>query len=74
MANESIHKNPQDMTKEICARLEEQVADISHNMSFLVVALANKLEPFRKIGGSNSKIRSDGQLRDNEDPKRESRK
>jgi hypothetical protein len=53
-------------------RLEEKVTDISHNMSLLMVALARNLRPFREVGGSNSEIRSDGKLGDNEDPKKES--
>jgi hypothetical protein len=53
-------------------RLEEKVVDISHNMSLLMVALASKLRPFREVGGSNSEIRSDGKLGDNEDPEKES--
>jgi len=39
-------------------------------MALLMEALANKLRPFGEFGGSNSKIRSEGKMGDNEDPKK----
>jgi hypothetical protein len=54
--------------------LEEKVVDISHNMSLFMVALEINLKPFKEVGGSKSKIGSDGKLGDNEDPKKESQK
>jgi hypothetical protein len=74
MVDEFVHNNPQDLVEEIFVRLEEKVTDISHNMSLLMVALASNLRPFREVGGSNSEIISEGKLRDNEDPEKESRK
>jgi hypothetical protein len=44
MVDESIHNNPQDPVEEIFVRLEEKVIDISHNMTLLMVALANKYQ------------------------------
>jgi len=55
-------------------RLEEQVTDISRNISILMVALASNLRSFREFGRSNSEIGSNGKSRDNEDPENESRK
>jgi hypothetical protein len=55
-------------------RLEEQVVDITRNMTLLMVALTNKLGLFREVGSSKLEIRSEGKPRDNEDPKKESRK
>jgi hypothetical protein len=52
--------------------LEEQVTNISHNMSLLMVALESKLGLLREFGDSNSEIILDGKPRDNEDPKKES--
>jgi hypothetical protein len=46
--------------------------DISHNMNLLMVALASKLRPFRDDGGSNSEIRLEGKLGDQEDSGKES--
>jgi hypothetical protein len=44
----------------------------SHNMNLLMVALARKLRPFGDDGGSNSEIRSEGKLGDQEDLGKES--
>ena len=55
-------------------RLEEQVVEISHNMSLIMVALANKLGRTREVGVSNSEIRLEGKLGENEDVEKESRK
>jgi hypothetical protein len=74
MVDEFFHKNPPDLPKEIFVRLEEKVDDISHNMTLCMVALSNKLIPFEEVRGSNSKIRSEGKLRDNEDQEKELRK
>jgi hypothetical protein len=43
-------------------------------MNLLMVALARKIRSFGEVGGSNSNIVSEGKSRDNEDPKKESRK
>jgi hypothetical protein len=55
-------------------RLEEQVVDIFRNMTLLVAALTNKLESFGEVGGSNSKIGSEGKPRNNKNLEKESRK
>jgi hypothetical protein len=39
-----------------------------------VEALMNNLKSLREVGGSNSKYGSNEKLRDNEDPKKESKK
>jgi hypothetical protein len=67
MADESVYNKPRDPIERF-ARMEEQVVDISCNMSLLMAALASKLIPFREVGGLNSEIGSNGKLRDNEDP------
>jgi hypothetical protein len=74
MEDESIHDNPQYPTEERLARLEEKVTDLSRNMSLLMEDLENKMRPFKEVGGSKSKIRSNGKLGDNEDIDKESRK
>jgi len=57
MTEESVHNNPRDPTKERFMRLEEKVANISHNMSLLMEALEIKLIPFVEVGGLNLVIR-----------------
>jgi hypothetical protein len=57
MTNDYVHKNPQYLT-EIFARY--------CNMFLLMVAITRKLKLFKKVGGSNSEIRSDEKSRDNE--------
>jgi hypothetical protein len=74
MADESVHNNPQYLAEERFARLEDQVVDISHNMSLLIMALANKFGLFREVGGLNLEIGSDEKWGDNEDPEKESQK
>jgi hypothetical protein len=59
MEDESIHNNPWDEAKDIFSKLEEQVVDISHNMTSLMENLENKFGPFGKVGGSNLEFRSD---------------
>jgi hypothetical protein len=54
--------------------MEEKVIDISCNMAFLMVALVNKFGPFRDVGNSNSEVGLGEKLRDNKDPKKDSRK
>jgi hypothetical protein len=54
MVDESINNNPQDPREEGFVRLEEQVTDISHNMSLLMATLASKLRLIREVGDSNS--------------------
>jgi hypothetical protein len=53
--------------------LEEQVVDISHNMSHMAT-LARNLRPFKEAIGSNSYIKSKGKMGDNEDLEKDSRK
>jgi hypothetical protein len=50
-------------------RLEEKVANISHNMALLMMYLESKSEPFGEFGGSKSEIRSEVKSGENEDPK-----
>jgi hypothetical protein len=72
MADEFVHNNPQDLPEEIFESLEAHVVDINRNMNLLMEALENKLESLEEVGGSNSKIRSEGKLGDSEDPEKES--
>jgi hypothetical protein len=67
MANESIHKNPQDLVEERFMRMEDQVVDISHNISLLTAALERNLKPFGEVAGSNSETILDEKLGDNKD-------
>jgi hypothetical protein len=46
MVDDFVHNNPLDLAEEIFFRLEDQFTDISHNMTLLMVVLANKLRPF----------------------------
>jgi len=46
MAYDSSCNNRQDEVEERCSTLEEQVVDISHNMTLLMMDLANKFEDF----------------------------
>jgi hypothetical protein len=41
-------------------------------MNLLMEALTSKLESYREVGGSNSKIGLEGKSRDNEDLEKES--
>jgi hypothetical protein len=43
-------------------------------MNLLMADIARKFEQFRDDGGSNSKIRSEGKLGDQEDPGKDSQK
>jgi hypothetical protein len=58
MIDEPIYNNPLDAAEDIFVRLEEKFVDISHNISLLMAALANKFESFKEFGGSNSKLES----------------
>ena len=73
MANESIHKNPQDLAEEIFVRMKEKFTNISRNMSVLMEALASKLVLFGEVGGLNSEIRIDEKLGVMKTPKRSHR-
>jgi hypothetical protein len=53
MVDESVHKNLRDPPKEIFARMEEKVLDISHNIPLLMVAPTSKLRIFKEVGDSN---------------------
>jgi hypothetical protein len=74
MEDESNCNNPLDETEEIFSKLEEQVVDVSHNMTLLVVALENKFGLLGDVGGFNSEVGLDKKSRDNEDPKKELKK
>jgi len=74
MVDESVNNNLRDTAKERFVRLEEKVSDIFCNMSLLMETLSRKFKPFREVGGSKSMIGSEGKMRDNEDPKKESMK
>jgi hypothetical protein len=58
-----------DVAEKRFARLEEKVIDISRNMALLMVALENKFEPFREVGGSNSDVGLEEKMGDSEYPK-----
>jgi hypothetical protein len=58
--------------RDLC--LEEQVVDISRDISILMVNPTRNLRPFKEFEGSNLEIESYGKLRDNEDLKKDSRK
>jgi hypothetical protein len=62
MVNESIHKNPQGPIEERFLRMEEQVVNIYHNMSLLMVTLTSKIIQFEEVGGSKYEIISKGKL------------
>jgi hypothetical protein len=54
MDDKSVHNNPRYPTEEIFVRMEEQVVDISHNMSLLMATLERNVRPYGEVGGSNS--------------------
>jgi hypothetical protein len=54
MEDDFSHRNPHDEVIERFMKLEEQVVDISHNMSPLMVALENKFGIFGEVGSSKS--------------------
>jgi len=62
--DESIHNNPQDIEEERFARMEDQVIDISRNMSLLIEDISRNIKPFGDIGGCNSEIRLEGKTRE----------
>jgi hypothetical protein len=74
MADKYAHNNPQDPVKGRFVKMEEQVPSISRNTPLLIVSLESKLRSFREARGSNFEIGSEGKSRDNENPKKESRK
>jgi hypothetical protein len=48
--------NPTDDLKEIFAKLEPQVSNISHNMVILMSVLERKFKPFKELGSSISML------------------
>ena len=49
--------------------MEEQIIDISHNMTILMKILQRKFGAFEKFGSSKSEVGSNGKYGDKEDPK-----
>jgi len=58
MGDKSVNE-PLDPTKVRFSWLEQQVADINHNVNLLMAALSNNLVFFREDGGSNAEEKSE---------------
>lgn len=70
MVEESSCNNPRDKVLERFPKTKEQIADISHNMAFLMATLENKFGPFEEAGGFNLEVGSTEKSGDNEDPEK----
>lgn len=66
MTNKFVN-NTRDPTQERFFRLEQQVTYMNCNVNLLMMDLRNKFRIFKEEGGSNSKDKAEGRLRDQEE-------